>query len=488
MKYAIVSTTTYLLLVDLESRQVQPLEHARPEYYGISWFANTQDLVTSHSGLNNGDLVDISSYAQSEKGWLSSGEMSSRPILSAPHQIVCAPDGRVICTNTGRNTITVLDLKQPTVFQEAGISDARWDRLALDNVTGDHLNSVFLRSDHLYVIAHGHSFGSKLVTFHYPSLELISIDPLGSRTGLHNIWVTADDQRISCDSENGRLIDLDCSIPLWESGAAIYTRGLAASAEYVLIGESQRASRNARRHTSTGLWILDRSTWTSIDYLCLGPYGPVHEVRLLDVPDDAHHGHIFNGIDLLLKQDARRQLSEQRLKTASFASEANNIWSGYEPLFGSPTPLPDGAKRAAPDQFCLVIKQNQVEPKLAFAYTLEHQSGAHVSAVLGYRGNGGDRCMIALLLQPTGVSSTLTVWRNDGLVWVSLPDMNIHNLPGFGTMQLATTEHRATLSINNEEIITVSAETLGVERCDQGVGIRWAGASVRPVEAGCCAP
>lgn len=485
MKYAIVSTSTYLLLVDLQSRQVQLLEHARPEYYGISWFANTQDLVMSHSGLNNADLVDISSYAQSEKGWISSGELASRPMLSAPHQIVCAPDGRVICTNTGRNTITVLDLKQPTVFQEAGISDARWDRLALDNITGDHLNSVFLRSDHLYVIAHGHSYGSKLVTFHYPSLELIGIEPLDSRKGLHNIWVTADDQRISCDSENGRLIDLDCSIPLWESGAPIYTRGLAASEEYVLIGESQRANRKDRYYSSSGLWILDRRTWKSVDYLCLGPYGQVHEVRLLDVPDYAHHGHIFNGIDLLIKQDARLQLSDQRLKVASFAYEAKHPWSGYEPLFGSPTTLPNGARSAAPDQLCLVIKQYQGEPKLAFAYTLEHQSDAHVAAVVGYRGNGADRNMVALLLQPTGASCTLTVWRNDGLEWVCLPDINIHNLPRSGTMHLEATEHRATLLINNEEIITVRAETLGVERCDQGIGIRWIGASVRPVEAAC---
>ncbi|MCD6064703.1 MAG: hypothetical protein K0R82_2614, partial [Flavipsychrobacter sp.] len=243
MKYAIVSTTNYLLLVDLQSRQVRPLENGCPEYYGVSWFADASDLTMSHSGLNNGDLIDISSYAQSEKGWLSSGDLRSRAILSAPHQIFCAPDNRVICTNTGRNTVTVLDLKQPTVFQEASISHARWDRLALDNITGDHLNSVFLRSDRLYVIAHGHSYGSKLVTFHYPSLEVIRIDVLIFRRGLHNIWVTADDQRISCDSENGRLIDLDCSIPLWESGAAIYTRGLAASEEYVLVGESQRANR-----------------------------------------------------------------------------------------------------------------------------------------------------------------------------------------------------------------------------------------------------
>ena len=97
MKYAIVATTGWLLLVDMQSRQVQPLEQNRPEYYGISWFPGSEELVLSHTGLNNADLIDIAGYAQSERGWLSQGSASSRTFLSAPHQILCAPDGRVIC-------------------------------------------------------------------------------------------------------------------------------------------------------------------------------------------------------------------------------------------------------------------------------------------------------------------------------------------------------------------------------------------------------
>ena len=110
-----------------------------------------------------------------------------------------------------------------------------------------------------------------------------------------------------------------------------------------------------------------------------------------------------------------------------------------------------------------------------------------MAAVLGYRGNQADRNMVALLLQPIGAGCALTVWRNDGVEWACLPDIKINNLPRFGTMQLATTEHRATLSINNEEIITLTTETLGLERCDHGVGIRWIGASVRPIEPDCSA-
>ena len=96
MRYALVATTSWLLLVDLKSKQVQPVEKERPEYYGISWFPGDKELVLSHSGLDNASLVDIAAYAQSETGWLSKGGLSSRTFLSQPHQILCAPDGKVI--------------------------------------------------------------------------------------------------------------------------------------------------------------------------------------------------------------------------------------------------------------------------------------------------------------------------------------------------------------------------------------------------------
>lgn len=481
MRYAIVATTGWLLWVDLQSRQVQPLEHSRPEYYGISWFPENDELVISHSGLDNANLIDIAGYAQSERGWLSKGDLSSRLFLSAPHQILCAPDNRVVCANTGRNVISIFDFKKPNLFQEAGISSARWDRLSLDNITGDHLNSVFLRDNHLYVVAHGHSKGSTLATFTYPDLQLLSVEPLGERTGLHNIWITRDGQRISCHSENGSLIDLDNQAPLWESGSAMYTRGLAATNEYVLVGESQKTGRDFRRSSLSGLWILDKSNWQAIDYLCLGPYGAVNEVRVLDEVDDAHHGHPFKGLESLITQDARLDLSSSRLFAAASAYQGKHIWTGYKAIFGSPTVLADGAKRALIDQLCLVVKQTPGEPKLAFAYTLETQSGSHVSAILGYRGEGGDRCMAALLLQPTGEASALSVWRHDGHEWSCLPDIQAHNLPASGEMQLVTNEEKAILVIDTVEIISLSAETLGIERCDRGLGIRWLGASVRPM-------
>lgn len=483
MKYALVATASYLLLVNLESREVVPLEHHRSEYYGISWTTDGKTLALSHSGLNNADLIDLASYAQSERGYLSQGDILSRPFLSAPHQILCAPDGRVICANTGRNVVSVFDFNKPNTFQEASISDARWDRLSLEQITGDHLNSVFLQDNRLYVIAHGHRSGSKLAVFDYPSLTIQRVEPLGARTGLHNIWITSDGQRISCHSETGNLVDLDSQAPLWESGSPVYTRGLAASADHVLVGESAISGRDLRRSSMSGLWMLDRKTWHAIDYFCLGPYGVVNEVRILDVPDEAHHGVPFKSVELFISSDLRLNVTERRLKASHTIHQSHLYWSKFEPVFGTPDIAEDGHKVAAADQLCLAIMSQDITHKLEFDYRINNVAGCHVSAVLGYAGKGSDSTMAALLLQPSDhKSATLSAWKNDGVEWQLLPSINACNIPLAGRLELHVNSDEGSLSVDGKVFAQFSKEDLDVPRCDLSLGVRWLGASVRPRE------
>jgi hypothetical protein len=244
-----------------------------------------------------------------------------------------------------------------------------------------------------------------------------------------------------------------------------------------------------------------------VDYIRLGPYGAVNEVRALDDVDDAHHGRPFMGLQSLLdkgmsheaggtlgklvsrlrsrlKGDTPRHLEDGRLKAASAAFESRALWSGYQPILGSPAVLSDGAKQAGLEQLCLVVRPGSGEAGLAFSYVLENQAGAHVSAVVGYRGSGGDRNMVALLLQPEGATAVLSIWRHDGKDWACIVPGHARGLPCSGTMRLETTRQRVALSIDDAEVVTTSAEVLGLERCDEGLGMRWIGASVRPVMAG----
>jgi hypothetical protein len=481
MKQALVATSSYLLRVDLTTKEVVPLEGDRTEYYGISWFDSDTELTLSHSGLDNSTLIDLASYAASEVGWISSGARTSRKFLSQPHQIICAPDGRIVCANTGRNVVTVIDPARPGLYQEAGVGPARWDRLSMERAIGDHLNSVFIKGDRLFVIAHRFDKGSQLACFSYPELELIEVRACERKTGLHNIWVTVDGQHISCHSEAGALVDLGENAVLWSSGSAIYTRGLAASRDYVVVGESQRSARDIRRSSIGALWILDRSTWKPIDYICLGPYGAVNEVRLLDVPDEAHHGKVFRGLQRLLQRDMRADMADARLAGARAALESLEIWRDYELMMGSPESLRSGAKRAGAESLCLAIRRTIAsEDRLVFEYTLDPEACAsHVSAVLGYHGFGGDTHMTAILLQPSEGAATLTAWCQDGTTWSTVPEILAANLPLSSTFSLAVSNEEVTVRIGNVEVLRSSAQSLGMKGGESRLGIRWIGGTVR---------
>ena len=478
---AIVATTRFLLIVDLEKKKVTPLEGHRPEYYGVSWQPGSMSLTLSHSGLDNASLVDISTYAQSEVGWISQGNVSSPPFLSAPHQVICASDGRVVSANTGRNVISVIDLAKPGHYQEAGISAARWDRLSLTNIIGDHLNSVYEKNGFLYVIAHRHSKGSALATFSYPDLKLIELKEVHNRSGLHNIWVNEERQQISCHSEAGSVIDLVTNEVLWAAGSPIYTRGLAATNEIVLVGESQKTGRDLRSGSMSGLWIIDRNTWKAIDYLCLGPYGAVHEVRLLNVPDEAHHQHPFAGTENLLNQSLLSSMRNQRM-SASHATEKASVWKNFDLIFGAPITDESGSRYADGNNLCLVVQKpypTQNIASLKFSYILDQSAAqSHVSCVIDYKGNGGDTNMTALLIQPVGDKAQLSLWNQDGLAWSVTAGVSVRDLPISGHVIMTMNETSVDLNINGVKVITLPTKQFHIE--DGTLGIRWIGAHIKP--------
>jgi len=482
LRYAVVATVNYVLLLDIQTKQVKVLESDQGEYYGVSWFPKGTELALSRSGLNNSDLVDLRSYALSEVGWVSLGGDASSRCLSAPHQILCAPDGRVVCTNTGRNAISVLDMRRPGVVTHAKISDSHWDRLSPAEATGDHLNSVFIEGDRLYVLAHGFAAGSRLGVFSYPDLDLIDVQPLAPRTGMHNIWITSEGQRVACDSNNGTVVDIDVATPLWNSGGPIFTRGLAATPDHVLVGESQVASRGDRRHSMSGVWVLDRHTWKALDYIALGPYGAVHEIRILDVPDLAHHATVFAGLEhLIAANGALGDFQRMRLDAADLAYRHSSLWDQFQLVFGGALYLEDGRRRAEANSLCCILRAAAPSSSaMRFDYTLDVATDAsHVSAIAGYQGAGADSHMTAFLLEKVNPQqAALSVWRHDGTAWTRLPAFSHAGLPVEGRFEYAPTATGATVSINGQVVLRVRAQEVGLDACDQGVGIRWTAATV----------
>lgn len=474
--YAIVATTRYLLLVELNSRKVTPLEKERPEYYGISWFPESEHLVTSHSALDNAKLRDISDYANSEVGYIKHGDFNTAGFLSAPHQILCASDGRVVCTNTGRNSITAINIENPFLYHEVRISQSRWDRLSLQDITGDHLNSVFESSGYLYVIAHGYDKGSTLAILKYPELELLSLTPIKNRTGLHNIWVTDIGQKITCHSSRGSLIDIDSNEVLWTAGSQVYIRGLAASDEVIVLGESQITGREERTSSLSGLWIVDRKTYKALDYLCLGPYGAVNEVRLLNIPDHAHHGHIFKNFSSLYENTFFERFSSERLLRAGNFAKSSEIWKSYESIYGEPLITEAFGKKADINDLCLVLKTSNSD-LLDFNYEMVESAGLSHVSVVKYSGDGADTNMDALILQRVSESeASLNFWTHNGIQWISDSSHVITKLPVKGKISVTMEANQLILLIDGKPILNIEREKLNFP--DGKLGIRWIGSII----------
>jgi hypothetical protein len=473
--HALVSTPRFLLLVDLDSGRVEAVESNRPEYYGISWFPGSSELVLSHSGLNNATLVDIVSLASSEVGYLSRGEEKTEAFLSQPHQILCAHDGKAVVTNTGRNRVQVVDFEIAGQYLEAGLNPVRWDRFGPDGPYGDHLNSVFLRDDKLYVIAHGFKAGSQLLTFAYPKLRLLSASKVPRATGMHNIFVEDDGLMFGCNSEVGGIADLQTGRRLWTSGSPIYTRGLAVSDSSYFIGESEVAVRENRSSCLSGIWVVDRPTLKTRDYLPLGPYGQVHEIRLVDVPDFAHHGTPLAGGVASIKSRLFTVMRAERLRAAGFAEFDSRYWDELSPMVGAALSLGHGWRHALGDLVLSVTREPVAS--IEVAYRLEDDGSlSHVGIVAGYEGEGDDARMDVFIVQASEGKILFEIWRHAGDDWAKQLSRNVKGLPLEGMLSVVQEGTNATVSVNDLTIGTYELQRPAPSK----MGIRSMNAYFRP--------
>ena len=185
----------------------------------------------------------------------------------------------------------------------------------------------------------------------------------------------------------------------------------------------------------SGLWLLDRKTWQPMDYFFLGPYGGVHDIRLLNVRDEAHHGHVFAGTTALLALDRGKLLAEERIEVSRRARIARETWKPFELVFGTPE-VDNGVLKASED-LCLMINPSPEATEIGIRYELNKSSiDAHVSVVL-YRGAGSDTHMNALLIQRRSeTEASLSLWLHDGNRWAAENAQPILGLPLRGRIQL----------------------------------------------------
>lgn len=489
---ALVATVNYLLLVDLQTGAVNVIESERPEYYGISWWENSDSLVLSHSGIANDSLFDLESYVTSEKGYLSLGKTKTSCFLSQPHQILCAPNKWVIATNTGRNCITLYDPSND-FYKDIRINDIHWDRLGKENSCGEHFNSVYLKNNRLYVMAHRFKKTSHVLEFSYPDCTLLEIYETKQRSGLHNLWVDDSGNIIACHSEAGELIEVKSNETIWATGLyhnTRYSRGLAATTDTIIVGDSEVTTREGRKNSPSVLWIVDRKTLNAIDYMQLGSYGSVHEVRILDVADDAHHGKIFKGTANLIKKseeytaESKERLERNRKQKLANSREwqtNHHVFKDFNCILNGWTLKGNGWVGPKNEAFTLGTLKASLNDN--FTISLKYYfppsgilSSQHLSMFVGYQGSDDNNMIAIMLTHATGRrDATLSLMINEDGVWKSK-----------GTL-LTSVKNKGRLSVsrNGDQLTIVCNKSLPIvkkfsfEELDGEVGVRCLGSQFK---------
>ena len=271
----LVSTPLQLLTVNPLTKQSSILRAGDGYYFGVTHKDGT--IVLSHSGGY------LQYYARGTR------PTQTRSHLIQPHQIEWIDD-QVFVTNTGRNCLSVFD-NEGKFCKDVYLNEIRWDDKNGIR-SGNHFNSVYRTGERMFIVAHNYSRPSEIWELSWPELRVINTI-ITSASWAHNIW-SCEWGLLICNSKQRSLYDVLSGKNIWQAGEEItITRGLAASEDYIFVGQSNYAERKERYWKSGGIWVIDRKTLKTLDRIVLPGSGDVQEIRLVDVPDDCHNGQLI---------------------------------------------------------------------------------------------------------------------------------------------------------------------------------------------------
>ncbi|KPJ75498.1 MAG: hypothetical protein AMJ54_14810 [Deltaproteobacteria bacterium SG8_13] len=271
----------------LKSGKLETLVYGKGDFYGISW---QQDAIyISSSNLDAATLLTESDYRKSGVGTVTRFSEEGHQIvcsgISQPHQILVDTGGNLLVTNTGYNTVDIVNFNTDQKYR-LNLSETKCEVVGHEKL-GNHFNSLYDHDGSYYIVAHNNSRDS----------EVYKIDKAqGSVTHkyktdaqwAHNVWI-CEHGMIICDSKNGSLYEVYGNHTIWKADEApIITRGLAATEDYIFIGRSEYGNRFSRRYSDGGFWIVDRKTLKTLETVKLENTGCINELRLFGRRDDCH--------------------------------------------------------------------------------------------------------------------------------------------------------------------------------------------------------
>jgi hypothetical protein len=448
----LVSTGPWLFHVNAETHETRAIAESL-DYYGISWTYDGKQLALGHT-ITDSPFLTFEDYVESEKGGVALGNRSRFDCLSAPHQILCTPE-HIVAANSGRNCITIFN-QDDLFYYHHWFDDVRWDRKGVGKTCGSHFNSIFFKDDRLFLLAHNFENSSYVLELDWPGLEVIRrIDTCASQA--HNVWPLSSGEMIVCNSAEGSLVEVTSGQTLWRNEEReCYTRGLACCGKTVFVGESLIRRRRKDRLVANGrIRILDRDTWKQIDCIPMPRAGVVHEVRILDAPDECHHGHPFTG-ELKIEPEADdnyRQYVEGFGKTVTDDVDVRDqVWKVTQ---GLADVSHDHSIQTGEGSLGVAVKQGPSVADVdltADVQLLGDEQFRHGGLVARYSGPGDENMYLGMLIH-NGEARRAEIWRNIDGEWEILRGKRIRKTSGRLRFQVEGTS--LVLSLNGHRVVKV---------------------------------
>jgi hypothetical protein len=290
----LIATPLHLFLLDALTGRLTELRYGDGEYYGLTWKRDA--MLIAHSHVNNEEILRHEDLAAIDGGEVASYAADGQIVARTPRRLLLAHqiewvDDQLLVVDTGRERLSVY-AADGALIRDVALGDRGWDRGPGD-VRGHHFNSVHRSGDHVWIVAHNHDRPSEVWELSWPELELTGVH-VTVAAWAHNIWDGAFGL-VVCDSRSGGLHEVRSGEVLWvpeEDG--VIARGLAADADHLFVGHSEFGGRGERQVNNGGLWMVDRSTLTTVERFRFPGSGCVNEIRLLDGMDECHHGQPFD--------------------------------------------------------------------------------------------------------------------------------------------------------------------------------------------------
>lgn len=267
----VISSRFGMSVLDLDSGEITDPFNIPETWspYGISWDQDKMFIALRPGGKLSLERLWVYDRNLSKTGEIVKDKMT----FSDLHQVFCF-DGRVWVCSPGRNQVAIIDPDGSHEVWKPNPDKETVKREGRPPLDYNHFNSVWIKDDRLYLVAHNFERRAEVWEFTYPGRELIKKLPLNDYA--HNICVTKKDF-ITLGSEDNKH----------------YGRGLAVSEEFVFRGDSRYIKDKIERQKSLqGSVVVEDREFNKIREIPINK-GEIYEIRILDRPDHAHNGIIW---------------------------------------------------------------------------------------------------------------------------------------------------------------------------------------------------